>query len=86
MSDIPDDYLNLYANTYGVYSNRVHACIATLAFGNRAMHFSKSPRAYLFDRLGVKNIRKELVKLDPDMLLQEKESQLSFLKKIFENS
>lgn len=44
VSDNPMDYLLLYRNASEVYSDRVHACIPTLAFGNKARLFSNSPR------------------------------------------
>lgn len=40
VSDNPMDYLLLYRNASEVYSDRVHACIPTLAFGNKARLFS----------------------------------------------
>lgn len=42
VSDNPMDYLLLYRNASEVYSDRVHACIPTLAFGNKARLFSNS--------------------------------------------
>lgn len=39
VSDNPMDYLLLYRNASEVYSDRVHACIPTLAFGNKARLF-----------------------------------------------
>ena len=44
VSDNPMDYLLLYRNASEVYSDRVHACIPTLAFGNKARLFSKLPK------------------------------------------
>lgn len=41
VSDNPMDYLLLYRNASEVYSDRVHACIPTLAFGNKASKQSK---------------------------------------------
>lgn len=41
VSDNPMDYLLLYRNASEVYSDRVHACIPTLAFGNKARLFSQ---------------------------------------------
>ena len=38
VSDNPMDYLLLYRNASEVYSDRVHACIPTLAFGNILNH------------------------------------------------
>jgi hypothetical protein len=80
ISDIPDDYLNLYANAYATYSDRIHACIATLSFGNLAKLYSTTHRASAFERVGVGEIKKKLVKLDQDKLNIEKEKQISFLR------
>ena len=82
ISDIPDDYLNLYANAYAVYSDRVHACIASLSFGNFARLYSATPRADLFERVGAEKIRQELAMLDQDRINTEKEAQISFLSEI----
>jgi superfamily II DNA/RNA helicase len=82
ISDIPDDYLNLYANAYAVYTDRVHACIATLSFGNLARLYSSSHRNSLFEKVGAEEIEKRLVKLDQDRLNIEKEKHLSFLREI----
>ncbi|MBS3027369.1 MAG: polysaccharide pyruvyl transferase family protein [Dolichospermum sp. DET50] len=81
-SDIPHTYLNLYANTEATFSNRVHACVATLAYGKPAKLFSNSPRAYLLDRLGAVNIRKELIKIDTAWLKQEKSAMIDFLRQV----
>ncbi len=80
VSDVPYTYLNLYANTEATFSNRVHACVATLAYGKPAKLFSTSPRAYLLDRLGAKNIRKELTKIDSEWLKYEKLAMINFLR------
>ena len=79
-SDIPDDYLHIYANAAAVYSDRVHACVAALAFGKPARLYSSSPRAVLFERLGAKDILNTVVRVDQQKLAFEKEQQLSFLK------
>lgn len=86
ISDIPDDYLNLYANTYAIYSDRVHACIAALSFGNLARLYSTTPRAVLFERVGVGDIKEKLVRLDRHKLNMEKEKQISFLKEVFKGT
>ena len=82
ISDIPEDYLNLYANAYATYSDRVHACIATLAFGNYARLYSQTPRAYLFERLGLGTIKRNILRLDEDKIKLEKSHHISFLKEI----
>jgi hypothetical protein len=82
ISDIPDDYLNLYANAYAVYSDMMHACIATLSFGNFARYYRNTPRFRVLQRVGAGEIRKKLVKLDQDKINREKENQLSFLREV----
>jgi hypothetical protein len=82
ISDNPEDYLNLYANTYATYSDRVHACVATLSFGKFARLYSTSLRARLFERVGAGDILNRLVKLEKDKLREEKDSQISFLREI----
>lgn len=44
ISDMPWDYLALYANCHTVYADRVHACVAALSYGRRAMLFNSTPR------------------------------------------
>ncbi|MBN1638103.1 MAG: polysaccharide pyruvyl transferase family protein [Ignavibacteriales bacterium] len=83
ISDLPSDYLNLYANTKITYSDRVHACLATLAYGNEAMFFGKnSPRILMFQRIGAAKIIDQPVKLDIKTLSKEKKMQINFLKEI----
>jgi len=83
ISDIPEDYLNLYANTFATYSDRVHACIATLSFGHSARLYSDTPRALIFKRVGAIDIVNKLVKIDIDELNNEKKNQISFMREIF---
>jgi len=79
ISDIPEDYLNLYANTKATYSNRVHACVATLSFGNPAMLFSQDSRAYLFDRIGAYTIKEDITYPNIERIAQEKSKHIAFL-------
>lgn len=83
ISDLPYDYLDLYANSSGVYSDRVHACVATLSYGKPARLFSKTPRALLFDRIGASKVKEELVTLDMSKINLEKQKQIEFLSEIF---
>ena len=83
ISDIPEDYLNLFANAHAVYSDRVHACIATLSFGNYARLYSDTQRAHLFERVGVGDIGDKLVQLDMKKLQHDKKKQIEFLQGIF---
>jgi len=82
ISDLPDDYLNLYANASAVYSDRVHTCVATLAFGNLARLYTDTRRATLFERVGITGIKDKLEKLDLETLKTDKDSQISFLKRL----
>ena len=84
LSNLPDDYLNLYANCKATYSDRIHACVATLSFGNSARLYSKSDRSLLFDRVGLSSIRDNLVSLDMEKIEKEKKKQIEFLNSIFE--
>ncbi|HWK89562.1 MAG TPA: polysaccharide pyruvyl transferase family protein, partial [Longimicrobium sp.] len=43
LSDSVADYLFLYANSRVTHSDKVHACIATLAYGNRAQFYWETP-------------------------------------------
>ena len=79
ISELPNDYLTIYKNVDVTYAERVHACIATLAFGNRAMLFSDTKRARLFDRIldrGTDEIKKEPIKADKVMLNTEKKKMV----------
>lgn len=78
-SDEPWSYLSTYANSDLTLSDRVHACVATLAYGNRAMLFTPSPRAALFESLGLEDIRNQVMQLDLDRLSEAQETQISWL-------
>lgn len=78
VGDVPYTYLNMYANAACTFSNRVHACVATVSYGNEAMLFTRSPRAYLLDRLGLDGLRERPVRLDMDRLREEKDALIRF--------
>ncbi len=82
ISESVDDYLNLYGNSKITHSDRVHACVATLSFGGKARYYDKSDRSYLFERVKLENINKELVELDQDFISKEKTKQLTYLKDV----
>lgn len=79
-SDEPWTYINIYANADYTLSDRVHACVATLAFGHPAMLFTPSPRAALFGRLGLTTIKEALTTLDLSMLAEEQDREIAWLK------
>lgn len=78
-SDEPWTYFTIYANASLTVSDRVHACIATLAYGKPAIMFSPSPRSQVFDRLGLSAIREKVVTLDQDYLESQRQGVLDFL-------
>lgn len=80
ISDYPLDYLAIYRNVHTTYSDRVHACIPTLSFGNYARLYSRSPRKALFENVGLSDIGSKPVKLFG--LEERQEEQIDFLRKL----
>lgn len=80
-SDDPWTYIHIYANARYTLSDRVHACVATLAYGHPAMLFTPSPRSALFGRLGLEDIGRRLVSLDPGLLEEEQEKEIEWLRR-----
>ena len=78
VSDNPMDYLLLYRNASEVYSDRVHACIPTLAFGNKARLFSNSPRIALFENAKNPDVRERLVSIE-GFSKEMQDKQIAFL-------
>jgi polysaccharide pyruvyl transferase WcaK-like protein len=81
VSDMPYDYLTLYANADTTYTERVHACIATLSYGNKAQLYSDTHRASLFSRMSNENnllekMKNEPVKLDMNMYQKRKDDMI----------
>jgi len=85
VSDIIEDYLFLYANAKEVHSDRVHACVATLAYGNKAKLYYSTPRATLFENVGCSEITQKLVFLEESKLQNKKRSVLNYLQEITAN-
>lgn len=79
VSDVPEDYLALYAGCRETHSDRVHACVATLAYGNAARLYAKTPRAGLFQRVGGGAVGEELVRVDLAALGESRDAQVAFL-------
>jgi hypothetical protein len=84
VSDLPGDYLSLYAQADTVYADRVHACIPALAYGNKAMLVKQGePRVQMFARVGAPNITGGPVRIDAAKLRSDKEALVSFLREVF---
>lgn len=84
VSDLPDDYLTIYANTEETHADLVHACVPTLAFGKPAKFYNDSPRGAIFDRVDVGTIRNKLTSLNQKKIEKEKERHIKFLTEILE--
>lgn len=85
LSDVPYDYLNIYANATAVFSDRVHACVAALAQGTPAMLFNPTGRSKLINRVCKDNfndIYSHPITIDMSYLKQEKEMQIKELRRI----
>lgn len=82
ISDIPYDYLALYANAEEVHSDRVHACVAGLAYGRRVRFYHPTPRASLFDPVKAVGIKERLVQLDMELLSMKKRAQVGVVKEV----
>jgi len=82
VSDVPEEYINIYAGSTTTFSDRVHACVATLAFGNPARLFIDTPRSHLFDRVDHGDVTSEQIEPDLELLDREKSDQSAFLSEI----
>jgi hypothetical protein len=60
VSESPFDYLLLYSRATEVHSDRVHACVVTLSFGNKCKLYSPDIRSALFSKVCEEDITKEL--------------------------
>jgi len=79
-SDSLKDYLTIYGNAAETRSDRVHACVPTLVYGNRARLQFSTPRADLFNRVTDEDITEKLVTIDDERLADEKKKQVSALR------
>jgi len=80
--DIPYGYLAIYANSALTLSDRIHACIVTMAYGGTAMLFSKSPRVQIIEQVGASTIFQKPTKLNMNQLEQIRNAEIDFLKSI----
>ena len=87
ISDRPEDYLNLYASAEITHSDRVHACVAALAFGKKCRLYYETRRAQLFNEVGINinKIMEDVVSVDQKELTKKKKAQISFLSSVIKN-
>lgn len=78
-SQTPFGYLNLYRNTELTVTDRLHASVATLAYGNPARLFIKSKRTHLLDRVNAGAVGREVFTMDLTYLETEKKAYLDWM-------
>jgi len=80
----PYSYLNIIKNSLIVFGTRVHACVSALSYQRPTMIFIKSKRSnQLFSRVGLANISEKPVILKKEVLEEEHENLLFFLKNCY---
>jgi hypothetical protein len=80
VNDVPYPYLEVYSQAELTLSNRIHACVASLSYGQSAMLFSRSPRIRMLDRMRLPQITEQPARLDLDWLEAEKDGLENFLR------
>jgi hypothetical protein len=82
LSQTPYGYL--YRNTSLTVTDRLHACVATLAYGNPARLFIKSKRARLLNRMNIADVTNKISTIDKDLLKKEKTDFISWMKMVMD--
>lgn len=85
ISDSLKDYLFWYANGIETHSDRIHACIPSLAYGNKAQFYYDTDRASLFSNVSVPDIKDKPVKIDMEKLNDLKKEQVENLRMAVDN-
>jgi len=86
ISDILEDYLFFYSNSEVTHSDRIHACVPTLSYGNKAQFWFDTPRGKLFDKVLDKSIKSSPAKLDQERISRLKSEQTNVLQQIVKES
>ena len=81
ISDNPYECLDIYANAKMVYSDRVHACVPSICFNVPCQFHYETPRASLFERVGI-NLDEKPLNPDKQKIKAEKEKHIKFLSDI----
>lgn len=84
ISDIPFDYLTLYAQAEEVHSDRVHACVAALSYGRSAQLYHPTPRG-ADEPIGAAGIRDRVTKLDMPAFDKRRDQQVELVRQILSN-
>lgn len=79
VSQTPYGFLNLYRNTSLTITDRLHAAVATMAFGNPARLYIRSKRPKLLNRVEAEGVLDRVFKADQAILAKEKENYKNWL-------
>jgi hypothetical protein len=79
VSDVPHEYLDVYAGAIQTHTDRVHAAVATLVFGGKAKLYFDTDRSLLLDRAGAYETENGYLELPLSELKSEKDDQIAFL-------
>lgn len=81
-SDEPWTYAAIYRSSAATFSDRVHACVLSLAYGTPAwLHNPTTKRKALFDRVSAQSIEHRLTVLPDGLLDHEFGDLIAFLEK-----
>ena len=72
-------YLNLYRNTSVTVTDRLHASVVTMAYGNPAYLYMRSKRSFLLDAVGLEYKPGARMELDQELLRTKKAGLVEFL-------
>ncbi len=82
ISDLPQDYLTLYAHADEVHTDRVHAAVAALSYGRAVQFYHPTPRGSLFSVLGLNELKDRPVCVDREQLQRRKVRQIEMLRNL----
>ncbi len=84
ISDVPYDYLTLYAHASAVLTNRVHAAVASVSYGTPVHLTNATPRGNILKRIGAQAAYKEMYRSDAGYLESEKRKYEDAIREIFQ--
>ena len=83
LSEIPEGYISLYANSTLTITDRVHAAVASLAYGTPTRLITRSQRSLLFERVGAQEVLTEITCIDQSALESKQKLLLEQISSLF---
>ena len=81
VSELPEEYIYLYAQTVNLCASRIHAGIIGLAFGANVKIVSSSPRKDIFYKVGCGGISNSYVNIDRAIIDRQKKDHKKCLER-----